>query len=97
MLGDMANFAVRKTAHFLEYFIMYSLAYNALYEKGSLKRSFLISLLIVFLYACSDEFHQLFVPGRACRFTDVLIDTSGGLLAGLILYNKLVRKGIVNK
>ena len=36
------------------------------------------------LYAASDEFHQLFVPGRSGQITDVLID-SGGLLAGILL------------
>jgi VanZ family protein len=41
----------------------------------------LYAMAITFLYACSDEFHQLFVPGRAGRFTDVLIDCT---VAGLI-------------
>ena len=33
-----------------------------------------------FLYACSDEFHQAFVPGRVGQFSDVLIDMIGVLL-----------------
>ncbi|MBQ3466792.1 MAG: VanZ family protein, partial [Oscillospiraceae bacterium] len=41
--------------------------------------AFLTGLLFCFLYACSDEFHQLFVPGRAGMFSDVLIDTVGVL------------------
>ena len=28
---------------------------------------------------------QAFVPGRACAFTDVLIDTSGGALAMVLI------------
>jgi VanZ family protein len=43
-----------------------------------------IVLVVVFAYAASDEFHQMFVPGRTPLFTDVLIDTSGGA-AGLLL------------
>lgn len=43
------------------------------------------SLLVTFLYACTDEFHQLFVPGRAGRFTDVLIDCTGALALCIIL------------
>ena len=86
IFGDLANFAVRKTAHFLEYLLLYLLVFNVVYEKGRLKKSLVISLLIVFLYAGTDEFHQMFIPGRACRLQDVLIDTSGGLLAALILY-----------
>ncbi len=37
-----------------------------------------------FLYACSDEFHQTFVVGRAGLFTDVLIDGIGFLSATVI-------------
>jgi VanZ family protein len=39
-------------------------------------------LLSVALYAASDEFHQLFVPGRDAAVHDVFIDTAGGA-AGL--------------
>lgn len=39
-----------------------------------------------FLYACSDEIHQLFVPGRSGKFTDVLIDSAGALLAVLVCF-----------
>lgn len=89
--GSLASFAVRKGAHFTEYFILYMLLYSALKESFSFKRALLFSLLGVFLYASSDEFHQSFVPGRGPAFKDVLIDTSGGLLAlfiTLILYIK---------
>ena len=43
-----------------------------------------IALVIVFLYACTDEFHQLFIPGRSGEFRDVMVDTCGGII-GLIL------------
>ena len=39
---------------------------------------------IVFLYAASDEFHQIFVPTRTPLFSDVCIDTTGGA-AGLLV------------
>ncbi len=45
------------------------------------RREILLALLFCFLYAITDEFHQRFVPGRSGRFLDVLIDTSGALLA----------------
>lgn len=32
------------------------------------------------LYACSDEFHQLFVKGRDGNLTDVAIDSTGALI-----------------
>lgn len=43
-----------------------------------------ISVGFVFLYACTDEFHQTFISDRSGQFRDVLIDTAGGLLGGLV-------------
>ena len=54
------------------------------------RRSFLIPIGVNFLYACTDEFHQLFVPGRAGRFTDVAIDTTGGII--MLLFIALVTR-----
>ena len=45
---------------------------------------------VTFLYACTDEIHQLFVPGRAGKFTDVLIDTTGGII--MLLFIALVTR-----
>lgn len=84
--GSLANFIVRKGAHFTEYFIFCMLLHNAFSESFSLKKSMLFSIIGVFLYACSDEFHQSFVPGRGPAFRDVLVDTSGGAAAMLVRY-----------
>ena len=95
--GNLADFIVRKAAHITEYFILYLLIFNALYNDFSKKTALLFSLLFVFLYASTDEYHQLFVQGRSGKFRDVLIDTSGGTL-GLILmkiscpYKKVLKK-----
>lgn len=84
--GDFANFVVRKGAHFTEYFILYMLFLNVLREKFNWSKALIYSLAGVFLYACTDEFHQSFVPGRGPAFRDVLIDTSGGLVALTVRY-----------
>ncbi len=44
-----------------------------------------LSFLITVILAASDEIHQLFVAGRACELTDVLIDASGALAMGLAI------------
>ncbi|MCM1132760.1 MAG: VanZ family protein [Ruminococcus flavefaciens] len=75
---------IRKTAHFSVYTAL------GLFSSLTVGRKKLIShrsagvILFCFLYACSDELHQYFVPGRACMFTDVLIDTCGSI-TGLII------------
>ena len=41
---------------------------------------------IVFLYAASDEFHQIFVALRTALVSDVIIDTTGGTIGLLLLW-----------
>lgn len=84
---DSTRFWVRKTAHFTSYFILGILAYLIFSNANlSTKKVIIYTLLLCFLYACSDEFHQLFSLGRTARFLDVLIDTSGSICACLIAY-----------
>jgi VanZ family protein len=47
-------------------------------------------------YAGLDEWHQSFVPLREARFRDVLIDSTGALLAQLFVrgYAKLHRNSV---
>lgn len=54
----------------------------------------LTTVIICFLYALSDEIHQYFVPGRACRVFDVIVDTAGSVFFCLLYlgYNKVFRK-----
>lgn len=82
------TFIVRKTAHFTEYAILGILFYffyrQILPQKNGL-RLFVLAILSSFLYACTDEIHQLFVPGRSGQFTDVLVDTLGAFCGCLLL------------
>jgi VanZ family protein len=77
---------VRKTAHFMEYFVLGFLLYNALNFKRKLLVVLMRTVLIGAFYACTDEFHQYFIPGRAMRLFDVMIDTLGIFSSGLILH-----------
>ncbi|WML36475.1 VanZ family protein [Clostridium sp. OS1-26] len=95
ILGDLANFIVRKVGHFTEYLILYVLLFNALLEDFNFKKSLMVSLFIVFVYACSDEIHQIFIPGRTARIRDVIIDTCGGSFAMLVIYLK--QKSLLKK
>ncbi len=78
---------IRKGAHFASYFILGILVIVLLIDlKGPTKLSFIITIAFSFFYACSDEIHQLFVPGRHGSFIDVLIDTSGSLVSTSLIY-----------
>ncbi len=82
---DKLEFWVRKTAHFTEYAVLGALCAAALYGFKN-KFRYPAAIGFSFLYACSDEIHQLFVPGRNGQFRDVLIDTSGAVLGTLIVF-----------
>lgn len=72
------SYPVRKLAHFTEYFILGILCYIYFYENTY---AFIYSLILCFVYACTDEFHQYFVDGRYCSMIDVFIDSFGSLVS----------------
>jgi VanZ family protein len=89
------NHIVRKNAHFFIYLGLGVLTVNALRRKGIVRYKS-IALLICVLYAASDEFHQIFVPGRGPGVGDVLIDSAGALV-GILIYlgiKKLIKSNI---
>ncbi len=97
------DYDIRKYAHMFEYFclgVSSFLTFSELFFKTRrmLLNTSLASVLFCFLYACSDEFHQRFVPGRAGRFIDVGVDSVGYctavlvMLAGFIIYFQLKKR-----
>lgn len=90
-----SHLIIRKIAHMSEYALLWLLWYQ--YFKSTNKRichCFWLSLCICFFYACSDEWHQSFIPGRGPSFIDVLIDTSGALCCSGIyfFFSKYIKK-----
>ena len=81
---------IRKLAHFSIYTLVGFLLMNLFFTyKISINKKIIISLILGFVYACSDEIHQTFVAGRSGEARDVLIDTSGvfiGILISTLLY-----------
>ena len=89
---DIINFSIRKLAHIAEYFILSFLTISLLKEYTKNERIIIFSTIIFcFLYACSDELHQLFIAGRTSKFGDVIIDTIGSII-NIIIY-KVNKKG----
>ena len=83
------HFFFRKLAHLTEYAILSSLLYASLQKGGSLAwrpRTALGCVLIAGVYSLTDEFHQLFVPGRTASLIDCGIDTAGASLGMLVIY-----------
>lgn len=78
----------RKCAHLTEYAVLALLLWRGVHKPSKNnprawdRREARLTLLMVMLYAATDEFHQQFVPTRTSLVSDVFIDTAGGA-AGL--------------
>jgi VanZ family protein len=80
---NISQNTVRKAAHVFEYFLLAALIFNAASITWQQSRP-IFALIFTVLYSVTDEFHQHFVPGRGCRFTDVLVDAAGAAI-GILL------------
>ena len=77
---------VRKAAHITEFAVLHLTVLFALFQwELPWKKWLKAALAVTVAYACTDELHQLLVPGRAGMVTDVLIDSTGAaLITGLL-------------
>ena len=71
----------RKLVHATEFGVLYLLWLRALGWRGRARPA---AAAIAIAYAISDEIHQTFVAGRHGVPTDVLIDSTGVLIAALL-------------
>lgn len=93
---NVLNKPLRKCMHATVYFVLVILVINAFNQMHLLTRvnTYIYSIIICFIYASTDEIHQLYVVGRTGQFIDVLIDTIGALLGCCVFYigSKLINK-----
>ena len=89
--ADAVDHPIRKTAHAMEYAVLGLLTAGIFADQKNLgKLRIFIPWLIAAGYAATDEFHQLFVPGRSGQISDVLLD-SAGALAGVWIMTGLAK------
>jgi VanZ family protein len=86
---------VRKIAHIILYFVLGILLYRVVSIYTVHRYTILaVSALIAFVYAISDELHQLLIAGRSAQISDVLLDTAASITGVLVLvfvYRKVAR------
>jgi VanZ family protein len=76
---------LEKSGHTLEYAVLAVLLVRALDPAQTGRwRAFGVAVLIAWLYAISDEIHQMFVPGRSADWLDILFDWMGAMVATLL-------------
>lgn len=72
---------VKKGGHAIGYALLGLAYFYALPPRLSAGYRWLLALLMAFLFALSDEYHQSFVDGRTSSLRDVAIDTAGAAVA----------------
>jgi VanZ family protein len=83
------RFIILKSFHLIEYaFLAIVLYYGYLKYKHA--------VITAYLYACTDEIHQYFVPGRTSKFSDTLIDALG-ICIGLLIIKVIYKNPIVQR
>lgn len=72
-------------AHMAQFGVLAALAYRLLASYETLPRMWTLggALLFAVCYGVTDEFHQMFVPGRSATLGDLALDTIGAAL-GLV-------------
>ena len=87
--AEKIDYPIRKTAHASEYAVLGIFLVGAVfclkYGKVRLSR-YKTAWILGTVYAASDEIHQLFVPGRSGRVTDVMIDSMGVFIGVIVCY-----------
>lgn len=87
---EQLSFYIRKLAHFSVFGILGVLSTTAVSRHTKrMKFTVSISAVICIIYAITDEIHQYFVPGRACRVFDVGIDSVGSI-CGIIITVEII-------
>ena len=78
------NGIVRKVAHFGIYALLAFLISLLINEYSFPYKSIVFySTVTSFLYSCTDEVHQYFVPGRSAQVSDILLDSFGAICGAL--------------
>lgn len=103
---DVVDFIIKKSAHLIEYSVLYFLLFRAINNtkvsmknkniclglryRGENLKVWLLPLIFLIIYAISDEYHQSFIPGRTATVRDILIDISGGFMTYYLAIKKIL-------
>lgn len=91
--ASVTDFIVNKSLHLVEYSTLFILNTWALVKgRKAPHNSLAYAFILTLSYAVFDEFHQTFVPTRSGVPQDVIIDTVGMLIGGLMVQSKGIRK-----
>lgn len=83
------NAPLRKVIHATVYFVLALLLLligRVIFGRKKYLLTCTITILLCFIFAMTDEYHQTFIEGRTGQMLDVMIDTAGAC-AGVLLFS----------
>ncbi len=81
-----------KVLHICIYAILAFLSYLSFKNSGVRKYVFLLSFVFATIYGIADEFHQLYVPGRAASLGDTVADSFGAFLGSYLASGRWIKR-----
>ena len=87
---------VSPVGHFCEFFVFGLALQNALMKTLGKRKAPAIAITVLAIvlasaYGATDEFHQLYVPGRSCDPADWLVDTVAATI-GILSFNAMKKR-----
>jgi len=88
------HFLIRKAGHFMGYGVFCLVCFRGFWIElqgvasrlARQLRAHSLAIAVTFLVASADEIHQSILPNRCGQFSDVLLDTCGGMALGLVVF-----------
>lgn len=87
--AELINAPLRKVIHATVYFVLALLLLaisRVIFGSKKYLLSCAVTILLCFIFAMTDEYHQTFVDGRTGQMMDVMIDAAGACV-GVLLFS----------
>lgn len=86
---ELIHIPLREVMHIIEFLILGFFMINVL-KNYNLKSYVIISIMLCFIYATTDEVHQAFIPARTFQYLDIFMDLIG-ITLGSLIGNKIIK------
>lgn len=80
------DFIFKKLAHMFVYAVLFFLLFRAVNAENPGVKNWKVPILLTLMYACLDEFHQVFTPNRRPSPIDIGYDMLGASVVFLRMY-----------
>lgn len=82
--GSKVGTGINATVYHISIFSLFAFFLSISLIRGKNKKLIPVAIILAIFYALSDEFHQMFVPGRHASMGDIFLDSFGILIASAI-------------